>query len=389
MRIAIVGCGYVADFYIQTLPLHPEIELIGVYDIDTARLKQFADFYGVGLRYESFEQLIGDARVELVLNLTNPRSHFELSMACLGAGKHVYSEKPLAMELDQARALVAEAESRGLQINSAPCNLLGEAAQTMWKALREGYVGAPRLVYANMDDGMPFKLSCHLWRNRSGAPWPYVDEFEVGVVLEHAGYVLTWLVAMLGPIQSITGVSSNLYPDKSPGEPLKVLSPDAAVATLRFASGVIARVCCTIVADDDRSFHVYGTERVLMCDDVWRYGSPVYSWRPQPTLPNLARKIYNRLRKYVHHVYPKALTQVYPAVRKAKRHKHQGNSQMDFMRGPAELAASVREGRPSRLSPRFCLHVNEAVLAIAKAGEGGVYQMTTTCDAVEPMPWAI
>src|SRR5262249_19068502 len=153
-------------------------------------------------RYESLDELLADSRVEVVLNLTNPSSHYEVSRLTLLAGKHVYSEKPMAMRFDEAKELVELAENRRLQISSAPCSLLGETAQTMWKVLREERVGPVRLVYAELDDGLVHKMPYKLWLSESGAPWPYEDEFEVGCTVEHAGYYLTWLAAFFGPIES-------------------------------------------------------------------------------------------------------------------------------------------------------------------------------------------
>ena len=123
MNIAIVGCGFLADYYLTTLPGYPVLELIGVMDRDPDRAARFAQFHHVH-KFASLDDLLSDERVELVLNLTNPRSHYEVSKACLDAGKHVYSEKPLATALDQAKSLVELASSRGLP-PSAPCSLLG------------------------------------------------------------------------------------------------------------------------------------------------------------------------------------------------------------------------------------------------------------------------
>lgn len=390
MKIAMVGCGYVADFYAQSLPLHPELELVGVWDRDEPRLERFTSFYKVKRRYPSLEAVLADPAVDMVLNLTNPREHFELSMACLQAGKHVYSEKPLAMEFEEARTLVEEAERRGLLIISAPCSLLGSAAQTLWAALRSGYVGVPRLVYANIDDGAPFKvygrpfrLTNEIWSSRSGAPWPAKDEFEVGVALEHAGYVVSWLAAFFGPALTVTTVAANLFPEKILGVELEPLAADAVLTTIAFASGVVARINCTIVADDDRSFVVYGTERTLACEDVWNFGARVYSWRPAPRLTGLPRKIVNRIHKILRHHAPRLLQVSLPLLEKPAWHPFQGNAQMDFMEGPADLAAAIREARTPRLPPRFCLHVAEIVLAMSKASpRGEVYELTTTFDPV-------
>lgn len=92
MRIALIGCGNVAPFYIKTLLRYGQLDLIGVMDQDEKRAARFSRYYSV-FRYHSLDELLDDRRVELVLNLTNPRSHFEISKACLLAGKHVYSEK--------------------------------------------------------------------------------------------------------------------------------------------------------------------------------------------------------------------------------------------------------------------------------------------------------
>ena len=211
MNFAIVGCGFVADYYLTTLAAYPQLKLIGVTDRDPDRATRFADFHGVP-RIGSLDEVLSDDRVQLVLNLTNPRSHYEVSKACLEAGKHVYSEKPLAMKLPEARSLVELAESRDLQLSSAPCSLLGETAQTLWKALRERQVGTVRLVYAEMDDGMVFRMAYRKWKSASGTPWPAKDEFEVGCTFEHAGYYLTWFPAFFGPALKVTAFSACLVP---------------------------------------------------------------------------------------------------------------------------------------------------------------------------------
>src|SRR4028119_705640 len=178
-----IGCGFVADYYIDTLANYPWLKLLGVMDRNQERAVKFSNFYSVPM-YNSLDEVLADSRVEIVLNLTNPRSHFEVSKACLEAGKHVYSEKPLAMSFEDAQELVDLATERGLYLSSAPCSLLGETAQTIWKALREEVIGQVRLVYAEMDDGLVHRMPYRKWFSASGTPWPYKDEFEVGCTLE-------------------------------------------------------------------------------------------------------------------------------------------------------------------------------------------------------------
>ena len=373
MRIAIVGCGFVADYYLKTLAGHPELELVGVMDRVPERAAHFSTYHSVPA-YQSFEELLADDRVEIVLNLTNPRSHYSVSKACLEAGKHVYSEKPLAMDIGEAEELVQIAEQKGLQISSAPCSLLGETAQTLWKALRENQVGKVRVVYAEMDDGLVHRMPYQKWVSESGIPWPYKDEFEVGCTLEHAGYYIAWLVAFFGRAETVTAFSSCLIPDKETDVPLEVDAPDFSVACIKFASGVVARLTCSIIAPHDHSLRIVGDDGILCTEDCWYYNSPVYIKR----MVRIRRKAF---------ISP--LKQRYPLVKAGRKFKYRGSQQMDFARGVAEMAASIREGRPSRLSARYSLHVNEVVLAIQHALEKNcTYEIKSTFEAIEPMPWA-
>ena len=375
MNIAIVGCGFVADYYLATIPGHPELKLVGVADRDADRAARFAALYSMP-KYDSLDDLRNDSRVEMVLNLTNPRNHYEVSRACLEAGKHVYSEKPLAMELDEARALVELAEVRGLGLASAPCSLLGETAQTLWKALRERRVGPVRLVYAEMDDGMVFRMQYRNWKSASGAPWPAKDEFEVGCTFEHAGYYLTWLPAFFGPARMITAFSGCLVPDKKTDMALEYEAPDFSVACITFDTGVVARLTCSIIAPHDHTLRIIGDEGILSTRDCWYYRSPVQIQRPI----TIRRKTFMSPFKT-----PYRLCRV-----GSGRHRSRGSQHMDFARGVGEFAASIRESRPCRLSPRYCLHTNEIVIAIDHARAAGApYRMTTTFDPVDPMPWAI
>jgi predicted dehydrogenase len=374
MRLAIVGCGFVADYYLKTLTAYPSLSLAGVFDRDHGRSALLAQRYRIR-QLPDLDAILGDPAVDALLNLTNPSSHYEISRAALSAGKHVYSEKPLAMELGQARELVKMASQAGLQISSAPCSILGETAQTTWRALRERRVGRVRLVYAEMDDGMVHRMAYRRWASASGIPWPWKDEFEVGCTLEHAGYYLTWLTAFFGAAETVTAFSSCLVSDKETSIPLERQAPDYSTASIRFASGLVARLTCSIVAPHDHSLTVVGDEGILGVDDSWYYDSPVWVRRTM----TLRRKTF--LSPWKVRVRP---------VRKARRFGYRGAQQMDFARGVAELAEAVAESRRSRLPADYSLHNTELALAIHGAGEAGsTYHMRTTFEPVEPAAWAI
>jgi predicted dehydrogenase len=374
MQIAIIGCGYVADSYIRTLPLHPELKLVGVLDRDAQRVRKFSEFYSVP-SYSSLEDLLDDRRVELVVNLTNPRSHFSITKACLESGKHVYSEKPLAISFPEAEALVDLAKRKGLHISSAPSRILAETAQTLWKALREKAVGKVYLVYAEMDHGLTHRMPYNKWISESGAPWPYKDEFETGCTLEHGEYPIRLLTAFLGPVESVVAFSSCQIPNKETEVPLEAAAPDFSVACLKFRSGLVARLTLSIIAHTNRTLRFYGDEGILYTDDISKPRCPVY----------LKRRLMIRRRAIL-----TPWKRRYPLVSPPDVHRDSRlNREVDFCLGIAELVAAIEEGRSCRLSPKYCLHTTEVALAIHNALDKGLsYKVKTSFEPIDPMPWA-
>lgn len=360
--IALVGCGFVADYYMSTLSNHPHLTLVGVYDKDPVRLQAFTRFYKVRA-YASLTDLLADQQVQLVVNLTNPRSHYEVSKTCLEHGRHVYSEKPLAMHYEQALELVELAEQKGLGLSSAPCSLLGEAAQTLLHAVRSEVVGKTRLVYAELDDGLLHRMAYKKWVSASGAPWPYKDEFEVGCTLEHAGYYLAWLVAMFGRVVSVTAHAMCLIPDKVTGETLSPPNtPDCSFGILIFESGVVARLTTTIIGPHDHTIRIVGDKGVISLKDCWMNDARVHV-RP---LITLRRKTF---------LLPFGRRYKAPGIA-TKPVQATGSSRMDYAGGIADLATSIHQKKTAQLSSRFSLHVTEVALALHGATPSGSIYMT-------------
>jgi predicted dehydrogenase len=371
--IAIVGCGYVADYYLACLKNYPRLIVAGVFDIDPRRLRVFCGHYKLP-SYVSFEALLEDNRVSIVLNLTNPREHYAVSRRCLEAGKSVYSEKPLAMNYKQAEELVKIAENSGLAISSAPCSLLGNAAQTLWHAARKGVAGRIRLVYAEIDDGMIHKMPFKKWRSASGAPWPYKDEFEVGCTLEHAGYYLSWLIAMFGPVESMTASSGCLISEKLTEETLVPEdTPDFSVGILRFRSGIVARLTTGIVGPHNHQIQLIGDRGILTLKDCWFNDAKVRFRR----FLTLRRKTF---------LSPVGFAYRVPGAPRVK-YESMGGNRMDFAAGVEELATALHEGRDCRLSADFSLHVSEIALALQQGA--GIYIPRSTFKPVAPLDWAL
>jgi predicted dehydrogenase len=395
MNIAVVGCGYVADLYGKTLDQYPYLALVGAYDSNEHNLSAFCNRLSAKA-YTDLQQMLSDSSVELVLNLTNPRSHYEVTKSCLEAGKHVYSEKPLAMELKEAEELVRLAESQKLYLGAAPCSLLGETAQTMWKALHEGVIGRVRLVYANFDDGM-IAPNCApwMWRNEDGVPWPAKDEFEVGCTYEHAGYVLTWLAAFFGPAKRVTAFASCQIPDK--GIPVDVMAPDFSVGCIEYADGVVARVTCGLVAPKDKSLTIIGDNGVIFTRNVRNDTAPVYVRRLPPMgLSAAIERRLNSSQRWLDSKLPNipwagkewGFQKKYPFARKPSGRQVDSQKPVDFCRGPSEIAEAIRYRRPCRLSADLGLHITELVEALQYPERfGGQRTIKSTFAPIQPLPW--
>ncbi len=365
MNIAIIGCGYVAEQYLATLPHHPELQLVGAFDRDAGRLAAFARITGTRA-YQSLEALLDDAAVELVLNLTNPRSHFAVNRACLDAGKHVYSEKPLAMTTSDAVCLAELAQRKRRQLSSAPCSVLSASAQMLRRAVREGAVGKVRVAYATFDDGMIApQMAPWTWINDVGAPWPAKDEFEVGSTYQHAGYVVTWLCAMFGPARGVTSFASVQIPDK--GIAVDVMAPDFTVGCLEFDDGVVARVTCGLAAPRDKSITIVGDQGTLMVGNVrddrapvmWRRGAP---GRLESVLRRRLRPLYRWFQSRLTDAGVSALFATpWRPIAPAASPGATPDKPVDFLLGPSEMAGAISQGRGAVLSAEFGVHLVEII----------------------------
>lgn len=384
MRIGFVGCGYTADLYMASLKRYPRLELVAVTDHNPKRLQAFGNYHTIKT-CPTTEELLAEHNIELIVNLTNPNSHYEVSAMCLEAGKHVYSEKPMSMTFSEARALVDLANRKGLHLSSAPCGVLGETAQTLWKALQNDVIGTVRVVYAEIEDGPVQLQDPDLWRSPSGAPFPYRDEFQAGFPISHAGYYLTWFAAFWGPARTITAYASCLWPDKTviPGEPLHVTNPDISVACITFASGVVARLTCSLLGPHNHSLRIIGEKGILKVEECLNYSAPVY-------VDTYSRFKFRAQRYPIseRYAFVKAWFdpnyKIYPPVKKFSWKKRNARLRQDYARGIADMARAIEEQRPPKLSMDFCLHVTELVWALQNVTHEP-YQVTTTFEPIQPL----
>lgn len=394
MKIGVIGCGYVFDHYMTTFDRHPGLTLKGVADIDQTRAAEVAKYYDL-THYDDNAALLADPEIEIVANFTSIEAHGEVTRAILEAGKHVYCEKPFTTSLEEAKALAKLAEEKGLRLSCAPSNALSPTVQTLWKAVQDGAIGDVRMIYAEFDDNPVYLLKPETWASRSGAPWPYIHEYEMGCTWEHVGYHLTWMCAIFGPVRAVTAFSKATLPDKT-DKPLNPAdTPDFSVASLDFESGVVGRITCSIAAPTDHRMRIIGNRGVLSADTYRDYTCPV---RLEP-FTSLALKTRNlrvvrdssllqRLTGVGGHRVPLAESPApgatmieRPRGNVLQRWKAAQRGEQDKSIGLAELADAIATGRPHFPSPDFTLHLTELTLAIQGAGpDGASHGMDTRFD---------
>jgi len=350
--VAIVGCGNIAQAYARQLAAYPEIDLRGVQDVAQDRAATLAAEHGVRA-YGSLADLLADPGVDIVANLTAHHAHYPVTLACLKAGKHVHSEKPLALRYAEAAELVRLAGERGLRLGGAPATFLGEAQQTALKMLREDAVGQVRLVYGEVNWGR-----IEVWH-----PDP-VGFYEVGPLFDVGVYPLTLVTAALGPARRVSAFAAVVHPRRRrlDGSEFTITTPDYVVANVEFDGGALLRLTCDFYVDN-RNTHQHGLE---FHGDT---GSLLlHSWHDFDAALELAA-----LNAEPRPVTP--LREPYPGV--------------EWGRPVRDLAAAVREGRPHRATGQQAAHVVEILCATRESyDKGGPVDLVSTFDPPAPMDWA-
>jgi predicted dehydrogenase len=272
LRVGVVGCGVISDRYAENSAHFSTFDVVACSDLDRAAAERLAAKFR--LAAASIDELLVDPQVDVVLNLTPPQAHVAVTRGALEAGKHVYSEKPLATTVDDACELVAEAERRGLRIGCAPDIFLGAPYQAARALVDGGAIGEPLSVSAAMLVG-------------GQASWhPNPDIFfadGAGPLLDMGPYYLTAIVALLGPVARATGFASTRLVEREieigprRGERFTAQTPTHAAATLELESGVTANLVASFDAPGQYvcDLAVHGTAGVLELPDPNAFSGPV------------------------------------------------------------------------------------------------------------------
>jgi predicted dehydrogenase len=351
MKVGIVGCGVISEEYAKNAPAF-DFELAACADIQHSYAEALAAKHGIGAL--ALDELLADPAIDVVLNLTPPSAHAEVTQAALAVGKHVYSEKPLAPDAATATELVAEAERRGLLIGCAPDIFLGGAFQAARALIDEGAIGEPVAVSAAMLVG-----GADLWH-------PSPEQFfqdGAGPLLDMGPYYLTAIVTLLGPVRAVAGFAATRTDERTiatgprAGSTFVVGTPSHVATTMELWSGATANLVASFEAADRYvcDLEIHGREGVVALPDPNAFGGPL------------------RLRRN-------------RGDWKKVRYQSRGAREARGI-GLQDLVEAVEERRAPRASGGLAVHVVDvARSALQAAAERRTVEVTSRAERPDPLP---
>lgn len=281
LKVGMVGVGAISGIYLKNITkVFQEIELVAVCDLIKEKAEKAKEEYNVPKVYETMYELFADPEIDIVLNLTRPYEHFGVSSEALKAGKHVYSEKPLAVTMEEGLELVNMAKERNLMIGGAPDTFLGAGIQTCRKLIDDGFIGKPV--------GAAAFMICHGHESWHPDPEFYYKQGG-GPMMDMGPYYLTAFINLLGGIKSITGVARTSFAQRlitsqpKAGQMIHVEVPTYVTGILEFESGAVGTLFTTfdVYNKGQARFEIYGSEGTLIVPDPNTFGGPIYLLRPE------------------------------------------------------------------------------------------------------------
>lgn len=355
ISVAIIGCGSISDTYMSNIKnnMFQVLNLVGCSDLMEERMLKSADKYGV--KAMTIEQICEDKSIEMVINLTTPLAHYSVIKQCLLAGKHVFSEKMIAVDLWQGKELIELADEKGLHLGVAPDTFLGASVQTAKYIVESGLIGKPISCRASIsrDYSVYGEFLTHLYQKGAGIG------FDMG------GYYLTALAAILGPARSISAFTNINEPTRENTrvgtslfeQEYTIEVPNIISAAIQYQNGVLGTLHMNSdsILDETYGLEIYGTDGILYMGNPDEFGGPVY-----------LQKVNSG-------------KQVFPLTH--------GFSQESRGLGAAEMAWSIIQNRGHRASKEMAFHVFEMMHGILISSEKKeFYNMKSSFEIPKALP---
>ncbi len=354
VKVGLIGCGNISSIYIKNCKeLYENIEIAACADIFPERAAERALEFNIPNVY-TVEELLSDKNIEIVLNLTVPNAHAEVTLKALEAGKHVYVEKPLATRRDDGKKILELAKTKGLLVGCAPDTFLGGGLQTGRKLIDDGWIGKPIAATAFMMGHNP-----EAWH-----PDPeFLYKPGAGPLFDMGPYYLTTLVSILGPIHrvcssaKITHATRTITSKPKYGETIIVEVPTFITSILDFKSGATGTLITSFDTCGSRlpSIEIYGTAGSISLPDPNTFSGPVSlkregqaEWKEIPL--------------------------------------GYGYTENSRGLGLSDMANALLHGGTHRANAEMAMHVLDVMQGIHEASESGKYFIPeSSCNIPEPM----
>ncbi|MCT8990159.1 Gfo/Idh/MocA family oxidoreductase [Chelativorans sp. SCAU2101] len=363
LGVGVIGCGNISAAYMRLAPHFRGIEMRACADVNPDAAKARAEEFG--LRQESVDGLLAADDIDIVVNLTIPAAHYEISKRGIDAGKHVYSEKPFVLSVEEGKALAALAKEKGVRLGSAPDTFLGGAHQLARHLIDSGAIG--KVVSG----------TCHVMSHGMEHWHPNPDFFfkpGAGPVLDVGPYYVTNLIQLVGPVKRVCALASTptkertILSEPRRGQKIIVETPTTIHAVMEFENGAVI----TLGASWDVWHHrhgnmeLYGETGSLHVPDPNFFGGEVILTR-EAEIADLPRW-----------EHPLSVT---------NQEGRDGKGLANYRTaGLADMALAILEGRPHRCSLEMSLHAVDVMTSILKSAETGSFvELTTTCERPSPL----
>jgi len=367
-KVGLIGCGHIAETYFRAEKYFNNIKIIKCADINLKAARKCSKEYGV--KFLSVNEILKDQEVEIILNLTIPKAHYEISKKALLNGKHVYSEKPLAINLKDGKELLKISRRKKLYLGNAPDTFLGGGIQKSKELVEKNAIGKIKL--GNAVFAFPGIESYH------PNPEPWFAKLEGGPVIDMGPYYITALVNLLGPAKKVSGRIINgpkyrtigIGPKK--GRKFKVNCPTTYLSTITFKNKTVIRLTLSfdVIAHQRNHIELYGEKGSMIVPDPNMFGGSVFTckklgdnWKEFKTTKMHLGKINIR-------------TQSSRANEAPTNANYRGA-------GLSEMAYSIEKKRKHLCNGEISLHVLDIITSIMKASKSGVNQSINT-DCVKP-----
>ena len=276
--VGLIGVGVISDTYLENLGSFPDVEVLALGDLDVERARSQAAKHGIAAAGTA-EEVLANPDVELVVNLTIPAVHAEVSLAAIEAGKHVWSEKPLGLDRESTAALLAAAERAGLRVGVAPDTVLGPGVQTAKRAIAEGVIGRPLFAQTSMQYQGP-----EVFHPNPG----FLFARGAGPLLDIGPYYLTTRVSLFGSITSVAAMGLRAHAERAiqvgerAGETFPVEVPSTMSVLASFEAGQQSNSLVSFDSPLARQgiVEIHGTEGSLVVPDPNMFEGKVAYVRP-------------------------------------------------------------------------------------------------------------